>query len=71
MQFPSHLFLLPVLLLQSCITLTGEMTLPGGDKPGSVGGKIGFSGTWPGLKAKEPEPTLPEDPGKAPIPYLQ
>ncbi len=49
-------------ILPSCITLTGKISLPGGDKPGSIGGEIGGTWTWPLPTDSQPlgkNPVLP------------
>lgn len=66
MKIKALLLLCPILCLPSCITLTGELSLPGSDKPGGFGGRIGGSWTWPGPK----EPALPAGDGGGKTPVL-
>ncbi len=51
--------------LHSCVTLTGELTLPGGGKSGGFGGTIGGSWTWPALPVSLPVDSVPL--GKNPV----
>lgn len=54
-----------VCALPSCITLTGEIALPGGGESGGFGGKIGGTWTWPAPPVALPVDSVPL--GKNPI----
>ncbi len=56
--------LVPCAALHSCVTLTGELNIPGDGRPGSLGGKISGAVSWP-----PPAPPSGKEPvGKEPVP---
>jgi hypothetical protein len=54
--------LLPCAALHSCVTLSGELVVPGTGQPGSLGGKITGTVSWP--------PAGKEPVGKEPVGYI-